>query len=84
MDAEATRSDDLRWEMMEQHKRCPDADGIFISGGCLRTLEIIAMLEEDTGLPLVTTTPANVWKLLQLVGVEDPVYGFGKLLEMPR
>jgi maleate isomerase len=70
--------------IMKLHKRCPDADGIFISGGCLRTLDIIAMLEEDTGLPLVTTTPANVWKLLQLAEVKDPVFGFGKLLELPR
>jgi maleate isomerase len=70
--------------IMKQHRRCPEADGIFISGGCLRTLEIIATLEEDTGLPLVTTTPANVWKLLQLTGVKDPIYGFGKLLEIPR
>ncbi len=70
--------------IMKMHKHRPDADGIFISGGCLRTLEVIAMLEEDTGLPVVTTTPANVWKLLQLAGVKDQIQGFGKLLEMPR
>ena len=76
------------WEtyggVMKLYKRCPDVDGIFLSGGCLRTLEIIDTLEKDTGLPMVLTTPANVWKLLQLAGVKDPIYGFGKLLEMPR
>jgi len=70
--------------IMKLYNRCPDVDGILLSGGCLRTLEIIDMLEKDTGLPMVLTTPANVWKMLQLAGVKEPVYGFGKLLEMPR
>jgi len=70
--------------VMKLHARCPDVDGIFLSGGCLRALEIIAMLEKDTGVPLVLTTPANVWRMLQLAGVKEPVTGFGKLLKMPR
>ena len=70
--------------VMTLYKRCPDVDGIFLCGACLRTLEIIDTLEKDTGLPAVYTKTANVWNCLRLAGVNVPIYGFGKLLEMPR
>ncbi len=76
------------WEtyggVMKVYKRCPDVDGIFLCGACLRTLEMIDTLEKDTGLPAVYTKTANVWRCLQLAGIKEPIYGFGKLLEMDR
>jgi len=49
-----------------------DVDGIFLSGGGLRTLPIIEILERDTGLPVVGTTTANAWRSLQLAGIKEP------------
>jgi maleate cis-trans isomerase len=71
-------------EVMKFYRRCPNVDGIFISGGCFRTLEMIETLERDAGLPVVTTVPANMWNCLRIVGVKDPVCGFGQLLEKAR
>ncbi len=46
--------------------------------------EMIDTLEKDTGLPAVYTKTANVWRCLQLAGIKEPIYGFGRLLEMDR
>ena len=76
------------WEVygnvMKFYRRCPDVDAIFIAGGCFRTLEMLAQLEKDLGLPVVTTVPANMYHCLKIAGVKDPVFGFGRLLEQPR
>lgn len=70
--------------VLKLYKRCPEVEGIFITGGCFRTLEILDILEKDTGIPMVTTTPANMFRCLQVAGVKDPIIGFGQLLEKPR
>ncbi|MBN2058859.1 MAG: hypothetical protein JW882_00465 [Deltaproteobacteria bacterium] len=70
--------------VLKLYRRCPEVEGIFITGGCFRTLEILHVLEKDTGIPMVATTPANMFRCLQVVGVKDPVYGFGQLLERER
>jgi maleate isomerase len=76
------------WELygniMKLYRKSPDVDGIFVTGGCFRILESLDTLEKDTGKPVVMTTAANMWRCLQLVGVKDPIYGFGQLLEKPR
>jgi maleate isomerase len=76
------------WEhygnMMKVYKRCPDVEGIFVTGGCQRVLEMLETVEKDTGIPFVMTTAANMWRCLQLAGVKDPVHGFGQLLEKAR
>ena len=75
---------ELYGEVVKFHRRCPDVEAIFIAGGCFRTLEMLAALEKDLELPVVTTVPANMWHCLQLAGVRDRVYGFGQLLEKER
>jgi arylmalonate decarboxylase len=70
--------------VLKLYRRCPEVEGIFITGGCFRTLEVLEILEKDTGIPMVTTTPANMFRCLQVVGVNDPIIGFGQLLEKDR
>jgi len=76
------------WEtyshVMRLYRKCPEADGIFVSGGGLRTLEMMERLEKDSGLPVVSTVVANMWHCLKLSGVKDLVHGFGQLLERDR
>jgi len=75
---------ELYGEILNFYRRCPDVEAIFIAGGCFRTLEMLATLEKDLELPVVTTVPANMWHCLKLAGVKDLVHGFGQLLEKPR
>jgi maleate cis-trans isomerase len=70
--------------VMKLYRRTPDVEGIFVTGGCFRILESVAQLEKDTGVPIVMTTAANIWRCMQIAGVKDPVTGFGRLLEMDR
>jgi len=38
--------------------------------GCFRTLEMTEILEKDSGLPVVTTVPANMWHCLRIWGLK--------------
>jgi len=58
----------------------PDADGILISCGNLRTFEIIGTLEADVGLPVVTSNQAGLWQALRTLGIKDKLPGLGRLL----
>jgi maleate isomerase len=62
----------------------PQADTLFLSCGNLRTIEVLSALEKDTGKPAISSNQALLWGALQMVGVREPIYGFGSLLERPR
>lgn len=61
----------------------PEAEAIFLSCANLRTLEIIQPLERITGLPVVTSTQASLWRMLSLLGRCGPD-GAGRLLDSLR
>lgn len=71
----------VRDMVMEAHRTAPDADVIFISCGNLRTIEIIPELEAATGKPVTSSNQALVWASLRLAGIDEPVLGYGSLLE---
>ena len=56
------------------------ADGLFLSCGNIRSIEIIASLEAHTDRPVVTSAQATIWKALRLAGVTEPIDGYGSLL----
>ena len=64
----------------EVARSAPDADGILISCGNLRSFEAIEGLEKDTGLPVVTSNQAGLWQALRMVGIHDPLPNLGRLL----
>ena len=66
----------------EVYNLAPEADGIFISCGAMRGLDIIDRLEKETGKPVTTSNQAAVRAILKLAGVWQPVQGYGRLLEM--
>jgi maleate isomerase len=70
--------------IVQLQRRYPEADGVFVVGGCFRTLEITAQLEELIGVPVVGTQQANMFNCLRLCGVADLLEGFGRLLAEPR
>ncbi|MEO0249730.1 MAG: maleate cis-trans isomerase [candidate division WOR-3 bacterium] len=68
----------------EAISKAPDADILFISCGNLRTIEVLSALETDTGKPTISSNQALLWAALKALGVNEPIYGFGSLLERPR
>jgi arylmalonate decarboxylase len=62
------------------HKSAPSADAMLVSCGGLRTLEIIAPLEQRTKVPVVSSTPHALWSGARLLGLSGVAPGYGKLL----
>jgi arylmalonate decarboxylase len=61
--------------------KAPDAEGVLISCGGLRTLGVAKPLEERHGLPVVSSMPAAFWAAMRLVGESGQMSGCGRLLE---
>lgn len=59
--------------------RGTDADGVFISCTNFRTIEVVDALEEELGLPVVTSNTASLWLALRIVGIRDSI-DCGRLL----
>lgn len=57
------------------------ADAIYMLGGGWRTLDIVAMLEQDLQVPVVHPTVARVWEFQKRLYVRQPKPGFGCLFE---
>ena len=55
-------------------------DGIFLSCGNVRSVEILDELESRTGQPVVSSAQASIWKSIRLAGITEPVAGYGSLL----
>jgi maleate isomerase len=64
----------------EVARAAPNADGILISCGNLRTFEAIETLEVDTELPVVTSNQAGLWHALRMAGLPDRLPSLGSLL----
>lgn len=58
----------------------PEADGIFLSCTGLRTLEVVEEIERKTGKPVLGSNQALIWRMLRLIGVDDRIAGYGRLL----
>jgi arylmalonate decarboxylase len=60
------------------------AEGILISCGGLRTLEVTKPLEARTGLPVVSSATAAFWAAMRLVGESGYMRGHGRLFEQAK
>lgn len=65
---------------MSVWKEARDADAILISCGALKTLEILAPLEQRSGVPVVSSLPHALWAGVRLLGFSGRVPGYGTLL----
>jgi maleate isomerase len=62
-----------------------DADGLFISCTNLRTIDVLAQLETELGVPVVSSNSATCWGCLRALGCREAIDGYGRLLELePR
>jgi maleate cis-trans isomerase len=61
-----------------------DADGIYFQGGKLRILDIIELLEQDLGVPVIHPGVTQCWEIQKRLRVHQPQRGYGRLLaELP-
>jgi len=58
----------------------PAADAILISCGALKTLEILAPLEQRCKVPVVSSLPHALWASVRLLGLSGKAPGYGTLL----
>jgi maleate cis-trans isomerase len=71
----------LAMDVVRQAKN--EANGIYLP--CAQwphAVENIAVLEQDTGLPVVTSLQAMLWYCLRRLGIRDQIKGFGRLFEI--
>lgn len=58
----------------------PDAQAIFVSCTDLRVLELVDMLEDELGKPVLTSNQVTLWAILEALARRDSVGGYGHLL----
>ena len=56
------------------------ADGLFISCMNFNAMPCIGPLERDLGKPVLSSQSTTLWKVLKMIGVREPIPGFGRLL----
>ena len=66
---------------VDVHKEAPGSNGMLVSCGGLRTLEMLAPLEKQTRIPAVSSTPHALRAGVRLLGLSGKVSGYGTLLE---
>ncbi len=66
------------------NRECPDVDGIYIQCPRLPIIYQVERIESETGLPVVTSTPAYIWAALKRLKIKEHFSGFGRLLETLR
>jgi len=57
------------------------ADAVYILGSGLGALSLIAVLEQDLGVPVVQPIAARIWEIQRRLHVREPIKGYGALLE---
>jgi maleate cis-trans isomerase len=58
----------------------PQAEAVFLSGTGLPTIEVLEVLEQDLGKPVISSNQAALWQAMRLAGVSQAIPGYGRLL----
>lgn len=61
-----------------------DIDGLFLSCGNMRSVDLIRVIEGETRCPVVSSNQAMLWAALKAIGVREPIQSFGTLLDRQR
>jgi len=61
-----------------------DADALVLSCTDMRSLEVLAQVEAETGKPAISSNQAIMFQALRLLGIDTPLTGFGQILERSR
>ncbi len=70
----------LSYELAVKGKaQAPEAQCIYIPCSAWPVSDNIEPVEKDTGLPVVGGTQSGLWGAMRLIGLKDPIQGFGRL-----
>jgi len=81
-DIHAVRDADLIALGTRAVQAAPEAEALFISCGGLRTLSVIVPLEDQLGLPVISSATAGAWGAAKLVGHNGRAAGYGQLFTL--
>ncbi|MFQ6038052.1 MAG: aspartate/glutamate racemase family protein [Candidatus Aminicenantales bacterium] len=73
-----SQSPEIAYELA-QRGFVPEAQGIFISCTNFRTLEVIDRLENELGVPVLSSNTATFWAMMRKAGVRRELEGYGHL-----
>jgi maleate isomerase len=60
----------------------PDsAECVFLGGGGLRAISVIAALEEEIAKPVITANQIAFWHAIRLAGVKESLDGYGAIFD---
>jgi len=59
----------------------PEAEAVFISCTAFKTITVIEKLEEVLHKYVFSSNVATMWDVLRILGIYEPIMGYGKLLE---
>ncbi|WP_425082061.1 maleate cis-trans isomerase family protein [Ruegeria arenilitoris] len=62
----------------------PKVDALVLSCTDMRSVEVIARLEDAVGKPVISSNQAMLFQALQLLNIDEPIPGYGQLLERER
>jgi maleate cis-trans isomerase len=70
---------DTAYDLARQVDR-DDADAIVLACTNWQTMDALERIERDVGKPVISTTQASIWAALRIIGYEQPIEGYGRLL----
>ena len=56
-----------------------NVDGVWLPGAAMPTVAVVEALEQDLGVPVVSSKQAMLWAALRTARVSEPVLGYGSL-----
>ncbi len=62
----------------------PEADVVVMSCTDMQSVSVLQSLEDAIGKPVISSNQAMMFQTLQILGINDPVPGFGSLLTRSR
>ena len=87
LDTHGRRHSDIEEELLlNQVKEFGDndSDAFFLSCTGLPTVTVLKKIEEAVRKPVISSNQATMWKLKKMLGLLEPIEGFGSLLEKSR
>ena len=58
----------------------PGADGLFTVAGVMRCNDIVQAIEDDLGIPVISTLSARIWEIQKQLCIRQPIANNGSLL----
>jgi maleate cis-trans isomerase len=72
--------DELFRRVEASFRQHPTTQAIYFQGATLDPLPIIQRLEDNLGIPVISSNTAMFWNILSKLGSRFPIKGYGKLL----